>query len=164
MVTTLNNPTLFAKRDNAGASGQFRIQALRNGKVVRDTGFMKNQVVNNTDHGVQLLIAQMAGDTTNPIDIDSLSIGTGQSARTTAMTDLETPVTTDIPYSTRQASGNEWQGDFFILDAELPDDTYYELGIYMHGQLYATALIDGGFSKVSGEDLLVTYKTAITPQ
>lgn len=161
MVTTLN--PAVAKELGAKVAGKFRVQALRNGKVVRDTGFLKNQVVNTTDRGVQLLIAQMAGDTTNPIAIDTLSIGTGSSARTTSMTDLETPVTTDIPFTKREASGNEWAGDFFILDAELPDGTYNELGIFMSGLLYATALIDGGFSKVTGEDLLITYKTTITP-
>lgn len=160
MVTTIDKQVA---KDLAGARGQFRIQALRNGKVVRDTGFMKNQVVNTTERGVQLLIAQMAGITTNPIAIDTLSIGTGSSPRTTSMVDLETPVTTDIPFATRNASGNEWVGDFFVLDSELPDDTYNELGIFMSGKLYATALISGGFSKVAGEDLLVTYKTSLTP-
>lgn len=154
---------LNQSNEDSTAVGFFRIQTIKNGKVVRDTGLIKNKVMNSIDHGVQLLISQMAGDTSNPIDIDTLSVGTGQSARTVTMTDLETPVATNIPYSKREAIGSEWAGDFFILDAELPNNTYYELGIFMHGQLYATALIDGGFSKVSGEDLLVTYKTSLTP-
>jgi len=147
----------------AGAAGKLRVQAMRNGEVVRDTGWQKNKVVNAADVGVQLLVKQMAGETALPIAIDTLSIGTGTAARTTSMTDLQTPVTTGIPFTKREAVGNEWAGDFFILDSELPDGTYNELGIFMSSRLYATVLIDGGFSKVSGEDLLVTYKTTLTP-
>ena len=155
--------TNITKVAGAGAQGMFKIAAFKGGVLQRETPWQKNKVMNNTDHGVQLLIQQMAGITTNPIDIDTLSIGTGSSARTTSMTDLETPVTTAIPYAERTASGNEWAGNFFILDAELPDDTYNEIGIFMHGLMYATALISGGFSKVAGEDLLISYKATITP-
>lgn len=119
--------------------------------------------MNGTDTGVQLLIKAMAGLTANPVDIDTLSIGTSNTARTTALTDLVAPVTTDIPYAERTAVGNEFNADFFILDAELPDDTYYEVGVFMHGKLYASALISGGFSKVTGEDLLVSYTATLTP-
>lgn len=161
MLTHLRK--IFVKDKNgAGAVGEFTIKAMRNGEVVR-TQVIKNQVLNTTDRGVQLLIQQMAGVTTNPIDIDTLSIGTDNSARTTTMTDLVAPVTTDIPFADRAAVGNEWQGDFLILDAELPDDTYYEVGVFMHGKMYASALISGGFSKVTGEDLLISYKATLTP-
>ena len=151
------------KVEGAGAAGMFKIAAFKGGVLQRETPWQKNKVMNNTDRGVQLLIQHMAGITTNPIDIDTLSIGTGSSPRTTAMTDLEVPVTTGIPYADRGAISNEWAGDFFILDAELPDDTYNEIGIFMHELMYATALIDGGFSKVTGEDLLISYKATLTP-
>lgn len=161
MLHTLKK--IFSKGNNrVGAVGEFTIKAMRNGEVVR-TMVIKNQVLNTTDRGVQLLIQQMAGVTTNPIDIDTLSIGTDNSARTTTMTNLVAPVTTNIPFADRAAVGNEWQGDFLVLDSELPDDTYYEVGVFMHGKMYASALISGGFSKVTGEDLLISYKATLTP-
>ena len=150
------------KELGAVAKGQFTFKSMRNGVVVREQ-VIPNQVLNTTDRGVQLLIQHMAGVTTNPIDIDTLSIGTGNTARTPTMTDLVTPVTTDIPFADRAAVGNEFEADFFILDSELPDDTYYEVGVFMHGKMYASALISGGFSKVTGEDLLISYKAALTP-
>lgn len=161
MLTYLKK--ILAKGNNrASAVGEFTIKAMRDGKVVR-TQVVPNQVLNTTDRGIQLLIQHMAGVTTNPIDIDTLSIGTSSAARTPTMTDLVTPVTTNIPFADRAAVGNEWQGDFLILDAELPDDTYYEVGVFMHGKMYASALIGGGFSKATGEDLLISYAATLTP-
>lgn len=154
---------LSTAQEKAGVVGMFMISAMRNGKVVRTTGWQKNRVVNNTDVGVQLLIQQMAGITTNPIAIDTIRIGTGSTPRTVLMTDLVAPVTAHIPFTDRVAVGNEWAGDFFILDSEIADGTYHEVGVYMSLKLYATALISGGFTKVTGEDLLVSYKTTITP-
>lgn len=161
MLNTLKK--IFIKDTNrAGAVGEFTIKAMRNGVVTR-TMVIPNQVLNTTDRGVQLLIQQMAGITTNPIAITTLSIGTSNTARTPTMTNLVAPVTTNIPFANRTAIGNEWTGDFLILDAELPNGTYREVGVFMTGKMYASALISGGFTKVTGEDLLVSYKATLTP-
>lgn len=160
-----NNVTIIGVpvKSTGGASGRFKITALKNGKAVRTTGWVKNQVVNTTNAGVQLLIQHMAGETANPIGINYLGIGTSEDARTPTMTDLVEPVLKEVIYADRRADGNEWQGDFYVLDSELPNDTYYEVGIYMGANLYATALIPDGFTKSDAEDLLISYSTTLTP-
>jgi len=47
--------------------------------------------------------------------------------------------------------------EFFIVDAELPDGTYTELGMRTGSILYTRALFSTPYVKVAGRDTIIRY-------
>lgn len=125
--------------------------------VKRVSPVIKNKVVFNTDHGVHLIVRQLAGDTTYPIELELAAIGTGSTAPTDADTDLETPVVTDIIRATIGYDLTSVDTEWFMIDSELPDGTYNEFALYCGTQMFCRSIINPAHTKASNEDTLVQY-------
>lgn len=125
--------------------------------VKRVSPVIKNKVVFNTDHGVHLIVRQLAGDTTYPLEIDLAAIGTGTTAPTDGDTALETPVLEDIIRATIEYDLTSITTEWFIIDSELADGTYNEFALYCGTQMFARSIITPAHTKGDNEDTLVQY-------
>lgn len=125
--------------------------------VLRRSPMIKNLVVFNQDHGVNLFLQHLAGDTTYPLELDNASIGTGTTPPDDADEDLETPVLEDIIRATLDLSINTLVTEWFMTDGELANGTYTEFGLKCGTQLFCRSLITPSHTKASGEDTLIQY-------
>jgi hypothetical protein len=108
--------------------------------------------------GLNLFLQNLKTEGTYPLELNSLSIGTGTTAPASSDTDLETPVTEGIIRSLATLDSDaELTTEWFIADDELPDGTYNELGLFCTTQIFARMLISPGHSKASGEDTLIVH-------
>jgi len=150
--------------EKSGVAGQYRIRTYRAGtkELIRETDWIKNLVVNNANNGVNLIAQRLIGLTTYDIEITQAKIGTGTTPPTDADTDLETPVTSNIPRATQIVSPTNLAViTFFIPDVDLPNGTYNEFGLFCGNQLFARSLILPSYTKASAEDTTVEYSLEI---
>lgn len=148
--------------DGAGVAGHLTITALKDGVPVRTTGPFPNKVVMSSGYGRNLIARRLAGDDTYSLEIDSASVGDSNTAAADAQTDLLSPLVEDIPVTNATASGDVVTVDVFVADANLPEDTYEEFGLFCDGRLFARVVISPAYTKASGEDTLFTYELTLT--
>lgn len=144
--------------------GRYRFTVTKAGtkQFLYRTAWINNLVVNGADTGIQLIAQHLAADTTNPLAINTASIGTGSTAPSASDTDLETAVLEDISVATQVQAGSVVNTDFFITDAQLANGTYEEFGIFCTGKLFARSLIVPAFTKASGEDVTINYQITLS--
>lgn len=143
-------------------TGSLTIKRFRDGKLVWQSEPLKNKVVTSTGYGRNLLLRWMAGDFTYPIVLDSASLGDDNTAAADADTDLGNPLVTDLPLANTAVSNNVLTVDCFAADANLPDDTYEEFGLFAGGRLVSHVIISPAYTKASGEDTLFSYTLTMT--
>jgi hypothetical protein len=145
-------------KDQNRIGGFLTITTLRDGVPVRTTEAMPNKVVMSSGYGRNLLVRQLAGDATYSLEIDSASVGDDNTAAADAQTDLLNPLVEDIPITNKAAVDDDLTVDVFVADANLPDDTYEEFGLFCDGRLFARVVISPAYTKATGEDTLFTYE------
>lgn len=148
--------------DKAGISGVLTIKKFRDGKLIWQSEPIKNKVVSSDGYGRNLLMRQLAGDTTYPIEIDSFSLGDGTTAPVDGDTALENSLESAIPITDMSVANNILTVDVFIADANLTDDTYSECGFFCNLRLFSRILISPVYTKVAGEDTLFSYTITFT--
>ena len=150
---------LLTFKDNAAMKGKYRIRSFEAGtdKLIYDSGWIENQIVSSDTYGRNLIMRQLAGDTTYPIEIDSFSMGTGNTAVTDADNDLDTPTSEGHVISTADVTNDELLLGIFMPDANLPNATYQECGLKCNGRLFTRSLITPTFSKSAGQDVTIQY-------
>lgn len=146
----------------AGLAGILRIKKFRDGELIYESGPLPNKVVTSTGYGRNLILRWMTGETTYPIVIDSVSLGDNNTAAADGNTALGNELVADIPITNMSVSNNVATVDVFVADANLPDDTYEELGIFVSGRLLARIIISPAYTKAAGEDTLFTYTLTFT--
>lgn len=119
--------------------------------------WIKNAVSTASGHGLNIIARRLCNDLTYDLVITQAKIGTGTTAPTAADTDLETIVTDGILVANQGASGATATLEFFISDAQLPDGTYEEFGVFCGDQLFARSLIDPSYTKATNEDTAAEY-------
>lgn len=142
------------KEPPAKGFGTFQILSLENGEVVWESPVMKNRIL---DAGWNLLIKHHDATLITPIEITSLEIGTGSAAVLGSNTALAAMVTNNIPPAKITPSTKSIQFEFFIVDAELPDGTYREIGLRSNATLYTRALFTNPYVKAAGRDTIIRY-------
>lgn len=152
-----------------GIKGQYRFKRYAPSKdsltdlpldkreVLEVSDWHKNLVVYSDSHGLGLISRLLVGVNTYPIEITQLKIGTGTTAPVAANTDLETTVTSGIIRATQSYTPTIATMEFFIANADLPNGTYTELGIFCGNQLFARSLISPSFTKATNEDVGIEY-------
>jgi hypothetical protein len=164
MIRNLLQKMKLVDPQPVGVSGRYRFTVTDSvtGEVKRKSIWHKNLVMNGTNTGVQLIAQNFIADAPASMKIDSASIGTGTTAPSAGDDDLESPVTTGIVIRTKAQIANVVQADFFITDAELPDGSYSEFGIFAGANIVARSLITPTFTKASNEDVTITYEITIS--
>lgn len=134
-------------------SGHFEIISLENGREVWRSPAMHNLIL---DAGLTLIAQQHAG-VANSLKITSLEIGGGSTAVTAGDTALDTLVLADVPPAKATPATGSTVLEFFIVDAELADGTYREVGLRAGATLYTRALFSTPYVKVAGRDTIIRY-------
>lgn len=158
----MKNEATLQSHGEMQLSGELTITVLEKGRVVEKLGPFKNKVVSSSGYGRNLLLRQMIGDTTYPIVINSVAIGTGTTTPADGDTALVTPVVSSIPISNTGLSNNILTIDVFVTDATLANGTYKEFGLFMSSRLFSRLLITPNYTKASGQDTLFTYTLTFT--
>lgn len=154
---------LKVKEKISGMTGQYRITRYKSGtnEVIHKSDWIKNLVVSNDTNGVNLVARQLAGDNTYNPEITGCKMGTGTTPASISDTDLETDVT---GFVARQLISNTVSGvfiQFFITDAELPNASYSEFGLFCGSQMFTRSIISPAYSKTGAEDIKVDYQINI---
>lgn len=149
--------------DGSRVAGTLTIRKFRQGKLAFESTPLPNKVVSgNGGYGRNLLVRALAGDGTYPVKIDTVRLGDDDTTPTDADTDLGNVLVSDIPITNMTAADNVLNVDVFVTDANLPDDTYEEFGLFCAGRLFARIIIDPAYTKEAGDDTLFTYTLELT--
>lgn len=132
------------------------IERIVDGKVVETIGPIPNKVVSSDGYGRNLIVRALAGDTTYPIEIDSISLGDDNTAPVDANTGLGNALETSISVTEKTVSNDQLTVKVFIPDGSIADDTYEEIGFFCNGRLLSRIIIDPAYTK-NGNDTLFTY-------
>lgn len=157
---------LTTKKESTGnIHGKYRITKLdsKTGEIIEQRDYQDNLIMDGTNTGFNLILKALFGDDTYGLEIKYLDIGTGNTTPTLADTALETAVTR-VTYSTRVITSSDITYRFFIANANLPNGSYEEVGLFIGGttsvdtgQIFARSLLDSTYTKVSGEDTIIEY-------
>lgn len=134
--------------------GIFEIISLENGREVWRSPVMQNRILNA---GLANIADHHAGDAAVPLAITSLEIGTGTAAVAGTNTALDTLALAGIEVAKIAATGASVAIEFFIIDSELADGTYTELGLRTGSILHTRALFSNPYVKVAGRDTIIRY-------
>ena len=134
--------------------GHFEIIALEHGQEVYRSPIMNNRILND---GLATIIQHHVGNAANPLEITSLEIGDGDTAVTAGDTELDNLVLAGVTVAKKTTAGASVVFEFFIVDAELADGTYREVGLRAGATLYTRALSSTPYTKVAGRDTIIRY-------
>lgn len=156
-------PSTQKSKDTAGFVGSLVIKTYKDGVLVRETAPMKNKIVAGSGgYGRNLVIRQLAGDTTYGIEIDSAAIGDDNTTPADSDTALGNSLVSGISVSNVSVSNDEVVFDFFASNATLPDDEYKEFGMFIGGRLFSRVLISPTYTKATGEDTIFSYTVTLS--
>lgn len=116
----------------------------------------ENIIVCSTDFGVNLLLNQMGNNTTYPIGIDSIALGTGTTTPAITDTSLEAETVSAVTIASFTVVNNELTMDIFIPSLLLPDGLYTEIGTKMAGRLFSRSVMS--YLKTASQDTTIEYK------
>jgi hypothetical protein len=136
------------------AHGHFEIISLEKGQEVYRSPVIPNRIL---DAGLALIAQHHAGNDSNALEITSLEIGSGSTAVAGGDTALDTVELTGVVPSRTTPSGASIVVEFFLVDAELSNGTYRELGLRAGTTLYTRALFTTPYVKVAGRDTIIRY-------
>lgn len=153
-------------KDKAGFTGKLVIKTYRDGVLVRETKPMYNKIVSGSGgYGRNLVIRQLANDTTYGIAIASAGIGTGTTAPADSDTGLETVVVQDVAVSNRSISNDQVVIDVFMSNAVLTNGSYTEFGLFISTgasrRLFSRVIISPTYTKATGEDSTFSYTISL---
>lgn len=148
--------------DVCGFYGVLNIEKYRDGEKVFDSGPLKNKVISSNGYGRNIVARQLAGDTTYPIEIDSIQLGDDNTAAVDGDTALGNALETGITITEKSVANNVVTVKVFVADATIADDTYEEIGFMCNGRLFSRVVISPAYTKASGEDTLFTYTLTLT--
>jgi len=148
--------------DIANIGGLLTIDTYQDGRLLRSLGPVHNKVVSSDGYGRNLLIRQLGGDTTYPIEIDSISLGDSATAAVDGDTALGNSLVSGLSITEATVANNVLTLKVFANDAAVADDTYAEVGFFCGGRLFSRIIIDPAYTKASNEDTLFTYTLTFT--
>lgn len=147
----------ITQKENAEIGGVLTIKKYKDGKLIWESDPMHNKVVSSDGYGRNLLMRQLAGITTYPIEIDSFALGDSTTAPADNDTTLGSPLVSNIPITDMSVANNILTVDVFIADANLTNDTYAECSFSCNARLFSRILISPSYTKTTGEDTLFSY-------
>ena len=152
-----------SRGDEFGFRGVLTIRKYRGGELCWQSALMRNKVVSGSGgYGRNLVMRHLYGDTTYPLEIDSMSLGDGNAAPADSDTALDNPTVTGVPLTTRALANNVLSIDVFITSENLPNGTYREIGFSCDDRLFSRLLLVPEFTKDEGEDVLFSYELTAT--
>lgn len=181
----MKTATKIKKRENPSIQGRYVVRQYESGQIKYKTEYRKmpdgriiarhvvdkaslvglkpisekvykNKVVTGAGgYGANLLLRQMIGDTTYPIELDEICFGTGTNTPSASDTALQTETVNGIGFADTTLSNNVLVLDIFIPSGSMPDDTYRELGLKMNGRLFTRSAMN--YVKTANKDTTLEY-------
>jgi len=151
---------MIKQKDKVSISGKYRFKIwdAKTGKLIRTTQWNKNLIVVNENSGLNIAVKNLLGNFTYNLEITKAKMGTGTATPNSNDTDLKNPVVDNIALANKnENSTSEVFLEFFISDAECPNGTYYEFGIFCGNRLFARSLISPALTKSTGQDITAEY-------
>lgn len=142
------------------SKGRFRISALKDGKIIRQTNWLDNLVTFAYGNGNSLIMNHLMGTSNVSLEVNIAKLGDDNTAPTDDDTDLGNTLVDDILLSTKTDSTSSLVFTFFAPDASVPEDDYEEVGIFCdkyEKKLLARAVISPTFTKSTNEDVQIEY-------
>lgn len=136
------------------AKGTFQILSLQNGEVVWQSPAMTNLIL---DGFWSMLVQHLNSIDTSPLGVTTLEVGSGSTAVSASDTSLAIMEVDAVPPAKSIPAAKSIQFEFFIVDAEMPDGTYRELGLRAGLTLITRALFTTPYVKASGRDTIIRY-------
>jgi hypothetical protein len=145
------------------------IENVKAAYFIRTASENHNLVVDNANHGIDLIIQRLVGVNTYSLNILYGEIGTGSTAPALSDTALTTPTNRAAVGFQQNYGSTEAVFQFFFSDSQLANQTYNEFGTYVDGtstigsgQLFNHALFSPAYAKVAGQDttIQVTFSIA----
>lgn len=135
---------------------------IGNGKLLETIQFHNKVVASTGGTGRNIILRQLSGDTTFPMEIDSAEIGTGTNAPADSDTALQTPVLTGIPIANTILTASTLTLTLYVTDVQLANGAYTELALRCGTKLFARALISPTLNKSSNQNISVDYTLSLT--
>ena len=153
-----------ALQSSFGLRGEVKWQKTKNGILVAESPWMKNQIMANDARGLYMMLDRLANDTTYTGIIKYAEIGDDNTAPDESNTDMGNGlVRSQIGSYSRSAKTATFR--FFYADALTPNDTYLEFGMFVDGsstlgtgRLFNRLLFSTDLVKSSGEDHTVVCR------
>jgi len=151
-------------QSKSGITGRYRIIGTdsRTGKVLTQTPWIENLIMNGSNTGVQIAVQRIVGTLTYDLTITKVKIGTGTNAPADSDTDLQTPVYTQNGLAAASAAGNVASLSIFMATGVLANGTYTELGLFAGNQLFARSIISPSYVKGTNQDTTIEYQITVT--
>lgn len=152
-------------KSNASFKGEYIIRkwCSKTGKLLWESPLIQNKIVSGVGFGRNLVIRLLGRDNTYVLGIDSAKIGTGNLTPSDADSDLQTAVAATITFAgTSYPTNDSVRFDLFIADANLPNGTYKEFGLFSNLRLFARSLITPNYSKSSNQDTTISYTITLS--
>ena len=151
-------------KNNLGIYGSYVIKVFDyiTGVLISQSEPIKNRVVNSSGYGRNIVIRQLAGDATYPIEIDSAAIGTGSTAPVDGNIGLGASVLAGILVANVVVSSDSVVFTFFINTNDLTNGTYNEFGLFCNGQLFARSIISPALVKGTNQNVVVDYTITLS--
>lgn len=155
--------------ENKKPTGRYRFKTYRAGTkdLIRTSEWNENLIVSGVGgYGLNVICRTLGGDTSIPLAIDELQMGTGTTAPVAGNTGLQTPVVTGISRAGQVITATAVTLEFFLSDLEVPNGTYNEVGIFCgnpgNQKLFARSIISPAFTKATAEDTEIEYEISFT--
>jgi hypothetical protein len=149
--------------DDLGMVGEMLIRTFdKQGNLLRTIGPFRNKVVTSDGYGRNLILNALTPYAVYSPIIDSASLGDSNTAAADANTALGNSLVADIPITNHSVANNVLTIDVFVADANLPNDTYEEFGLFANARMMTRVVISPAYTKASGEDTLFTYTLTMT--
>lgn len=147
------------QQSNAGFAGKYRFKKFDSttGELKSVSPWINNLVVASDNHGLGIIMQQLIGVKTYPLEITQGKIGTGTTPPTSANTDLQTTALAGILRATQTFTATSCTMEFYISNTDLANGTYTEFGLFCGNQLFARSIISPSYSKSTNEDTGIEY-------
>ena len=133
------------------------------GKIINETPYYKNLVVDGTNTGFNLILDRLYGTNTYSLNISHLDIGTDNTAPTISDLTLGSAIAR-ASIATKTQSSTSITFRFFFADGDLANGDYEEVGLFVDGtssvdtgQMFTHALFGSTYSKGTNEDTTLEY-------
>lgn len=145
-------------------TGRYRIIGTdsRTGKILSQTPWIDNLVMNGANTGVRIAVARLVGTLTYDLTITKAKIGTGTNAPADGDTDLQTPVYTQNSIASASASGNVASLSIFMATGDLANGTYTEFALFAGTQIFTRSLISPSYVKGTNQDTTIEYEITVS--
>jgi hypothetical protein len=150
-------------KNSFGIKGKFKaIKTDDYGRIIEETPFYENIVVDGADTGFNLVLDRLNSDNTYSLNITHLDIGT--SITTPTVADVLTGAVARASKVTGSVSGSSLTLRFYFASADLANGNYYDVKLAVDGtstintgKCFSRALFGSVLTKASSENITIEY-------